>query len=103
MAGSDLVAFLNARLGEDEDEAKATADADAELWAGVSGDGTHFARHDPARGLREAEAQREIIVLHGITGAKVAQTPFGPYTGEGLPDEFELLCAGCGNAGADVG
>jgi hypothetical protein len=49
----DLVAFLLARWEEDEAEARASADADAEFWDGISGDDTYFARHAPARVLRE--------------------------------------------------
>lgn len=55
------VAFVQARLADDEDEAIATADADAEFWADVSGDGTHFARHDPARVLRQVAALRGVL------------------------------------------
>jgi hypothetical protein len=60
---SDLVTFLRARLDEDEAEARATADADAEFWADIKGDSTHFARHDPARVLREVAAGRAILAL----------------------------------------
>jgi hypothetical protein len=66
----DLAAFVAARLDEDETEAKATADADAEFWADVRGDGTHFARHDPARVLRDVAAKRAILaeVVPAIEG-----------------------------------
>jgi hypothetical protein len=57
----DLVKFLRARLDEDEAEAKATADADAEFWADVKGDGTHFARHDPDRELRQVAFGRALL------------------------------------------
>ncbi len=58
---TDLVAFLRARLDEDEAEARETADADAEFWSDVKGDGTYFDRFGPARVLREVEAKRVII------------------------------------------
>lgn len=90
----DLVAFVRARLDEDEAVARAATPG---LWvAGTSsgllvdngvygqGDGgvefacdtreavaystanvVHIARHDPARALREVEAKREIVDEHG--------------------------------------
>ena len=80
---SDLTAFLNARLDEDEAAAKAAAKKRRPPWRAVSnalrgivesamrgaqvadvpGDALaeHIARHDPARVLREAEAKRKIL------------------------------------------
>src|SRR6266702_3995963 len=80
----DLIAFLNARLGEDE--AAATAALESEWFAHVTefasadqyeafgdlavdycqwlpdeADGAHVARHDPARVLREAASKRAHI------------------------------------------
>jgi hypothetical protein len=78
----DLIAFLNGRLDEDEASAKA---AGGDTWrADDSGiyhedaasrpgpfavgpyehlgeEGTHIARHDPVRALREVEAKRAIL------------------------------------------
>ena len=83
----DLIAFLRARLDEDEQtaravgyerievvdylweskhlllqrddgEAKATSELDASL-------ATHIARHDPARVLAEVDAKRRTVELHG--------------------------------------
>jgi hypothetical protein len=57
----DLVAFLAARL--DEDEAAATAiHGDQWGWPRASpGFAAYVARHDPARALREVEAKRAIL------------------------------------------
>lgn len=70
----DLIAFLRARLDEDERLARAAAD-EVEVvggsWDGAahimlaraSYDDTadHFARHDPARVLAEVDAKRQIV------------------------------------------
>jgi len=72
---TDLTAFLNARLDEDEVAAKAAADgpwkssgpyvdapgAGIILQARHTEDAAHAARHDPARALREVEAKRRLI------------------------------------------
>ncbi|MET9728696.1 DUF6221 family protein [Streptomyces zaomyceticus] len=85
----DLIAFLRARLDEDDQTARA---AGAELgpdwlydaergWvrAAREGDGIatghqefldsehghHIARHDPARVLAEVDAKRQMVALHG--------------------------------------
>lgn len=57
----DLIAFVRARLDEREAEARETADLDSDFWAGVRGDGTFFAMHDPAWVLRDVEAKRKIV------------------------------------------
>jgi hypothetical protein len=59
----DLVTFLRARLDEDKTEAAEAADVDSEFWAGVSGDGTYFARHDPVHVLSEVHAKRRIVAM----------------------------------------
>jgi hypothetical protein len=81
---SDLVAFLNARLDEDEEAAKAsvmpewmisesgefgyivaavgtetTGESIADAWQ--EDVAVHIARHDPARVLREVEAKRAML------------------------------------------
>ncbi|MEU6233851.1 DUF6221 family protein [Kitasatospora sp. NPDC047058] len=80
---ADLVAFLRARLDEDERIARRTRqpgyqwrnfDMDGELRdsdnAGTvayiphANDRTHIARHDPARVLAEVDAKRHIIDLY---------------------------------------
>jgi hypothetical protein len=56
----DLIAFLNARLDEDEAAAKAWlpfGNPTAEQCE-------HFARHDPARVLRDVGAKRRIVAWH---------------------------------------
>ena len=62
---SDLVAFLTARLDEDEDIARYTQQESlSAALKTMSGDGRHklfLARHDPARVLREVEAKRRIL------------------------------------------
>lgn len=72
---SDLVAFLKARLDEDEQAAKAAEGHSLFDGTGiVSGRNAsvvlpshvaiYVARHDPARVLREVESKRRIIELH---------------------------------------
>lgn len=82
---ADLIAFLTARLDEDEAAAKAVADYPAPWRASCYNHGTewavtdasydfaaaevgeeaafHIALHDPARVLREVEAKRVIVNL----------------------------------------
>lgn len=99
----DLVAFLRARLDEDEAVARGAQDSAGEAqwqllpgWRGVaasgplgtmtlvgSGDeleptiGAHIARHDPARVLREVEAKREL--LDEYARVAVNDSPQGGY------------------------
>lgn len=90
----DLVAFLRARLAEDEAVARAATDGPWVPWEGrelnglgdlihpvrtpgqMAGsratvvtaswlDAEHIARHDPARVMREVEAKRQILTAHG--------------------------------------
>lgn len=60
----ELIAFLAARLDEDERVARAAVDFDYGVrdWAD-DGDpvNAHIARHDPTRVLREVEAKRRIL------------------------------------------
>jgi hypothetical protein len=71
MMSEDLVAFLNARLDEDEARAlKAREDWDADHvryeWEDLPDEVFAHARtHDPERVLREVEAKRAIIAEHG--------------------------------------
>jgi hypothetical protein len=58
---SDLVAFLNARLDEDEAAARAAAGAPWLPDIGTDAVAEHIARHDPARVLREIAAKRAIV------------------------------------------
>ncbi|HEX8005693.1 MAG TPA: DUF6221 family protein, partial [Trebonia sp.] len=86
----ELIAFVRARLGEDEAAAAAASDGPWTAWRGQPGlglrqleyavtlpgqnsgsfasiataswmDAEHIARHDPARVLREVEAKRAIL------------------------------------------
>jgi uncharacterized protein DUF6221 len=87
---NDLIAFLNARLDEDEAIAEAAGgSAPQGVWAQVDpdrrpgridcdsgyvvtydegspddGQAAHIARHDPARALREVAAKRSILKRH---------------------------------------
>ena len=107
---ADLIAFLKARLGEDEAAAKtATAGpwefegddpTDDEIYSVHDGivdlvgvtvaftrdrnvaNGQHIARHDPARALREVAAGRYILDLFISTAALVEHPP---VMGEGHP------------------
>ena len=77
----DLIAFLNARLDEDEAAAKGAAGdvweyRDTWVWCGpfevadifggadMEEIGGHIARHDPARVLREVTAKRVIVTRY---------------------------------------
>ncbi|CAM5264052.1 DUF6221 family protein [Streptomyces badius] len=84
-----LVAFLKARL--DDDERTARACAGDGTWTGeglefyapdLSGDvRAHAARHDPARTLREVEAKRRILRAHAkwCEGRCEAKYPEGGF------------------------
>lgn len=102
----DLVAFIEARLAEDEQAAHA---CDQKIWHAGSAwaadlidplpsqrrdhpgyipmitraDVDHIARHDPSRALREVEATRQRIVL-ALKIAAERGHPFWPYAGEQL-------------------
>ena len=83
---NDLVEFLRARFDEDEAAAKAWlpfGNPDAAARA-------HIARHDPARVLRQVDAQRRIVDEH---------TPEQgvPYEGgdENDPSTWVPCCSNC--------
>ena len=81
---TDLISFLNARLDEDEAIAQSAAKRmGSPDWRQAATDdgrdtvvmgerevglhsllGTHIARHDPARVLREVEADRKLIAAY---------------------------------------
>jgi hypothetical protein len=69
---ADLVAFLRARLNEDEQEARACpgdgtwSPSAFEVYGPDLSDEvrTHAARQDPGRTLREVEAKRRILAEH---------------------------------------
>jgi Family of unknown function (DUF6221) len=95
-----LVAFLRARL--DEDEAAANAGArrvgmpwrvDPEPWDGDTGiiddlgrvgstggryAAEHIVRHDPARALREIQAMRAIAALYDCASVELSDSPDDP-------------------------
>ena len=75
---SDLVAFFSARLDEDEAAAKAAdgppgsaeqltvlVGSPDDVWAKVANE--HIRLHDPKRALREVDAKRKILALHGAS------------------------------------
>ncbi|MFB4306959.1 DUF6221 family protein [Actinomadura sp. GTD37] len=101
---TDLVAFLHARMAEDE---QAAYDADRSIGRGhlewsyqddgdlggkvvasgvdlvpdvTTGPGQHIARHDPARVLAEVDSKRRIMAEHNLTPA-AAPPPNGPTFG----------------------
>ena len=76
---TDLIAFLTARLDEDEAAAKAAWGVEWD-WRYVAqpfgerpsiAHTVHIARHDPARILREVEAKRAIVGIYAGTLALV--------------------------------
>jgi len=94
----DLIAFLNARLDEDEAAAKGAAGdvweyRDTWVWCGpfevadifggadMEEIGGHIARHDPARVLREVTAKRAIVTRYAAV-----RRAFGDREGGLWPD-----------------
>ncbi|MET8334385.1 DUF6221 family protein [Streptosporangium canum] len=110
---SDLVAFLRARLDEDEQAAQAGAQlhedepADPSYAGGVAdleaagwepGAARRFndyvARFDPARTLREVEAKRRILAMHGDDAGECSTCGRNSYEenpGAHLRDEPEMI------------
>ena len=77
MTTDDLIAFLNARLDEDEAAAKAAWGVEWD-WRYVTrpfgerpsiAHTVHIARHDPARVLREVAFKRAILGQYRTAGA----------------------------------
>ena len=113
----DLIAFLNARLDEDEAAAKGAAGdvweyRDTWVWCGpfevadifggadMEEIGGHIARHDPARVLREVAAKRAIVATVSAYEAKIdgewgcchsATGIAGGYCPEIRPDDIRAL------------
>ena len=109
-ANADLIAFLNARLDEDEMIAEAAGGSSPQgVWAQVdpdrrpgridcdsgyvvtydegspdNGQAPHIARHDPARALREVAFKRSILGQY--------QTAAG-WSGDNWPLSLRLLAA----------
>jgi hypothetical protein len=91
---SDLAAFLNARLDEDEAAARA---ATAGLWpAPIGSDAVadHIARHDPRRVLREIAFERGIVEFYveppnGIRTGNVE--PLGGAEGGSVPGLLTVI------------
>jgi hypothetical protein len=119
---AELIAFLRARLDEDEQTAREAAvwwgDSDepgeaphwrpvpcGHIWNDHDGSiadevadrhAAHIARHDPARVLADVESKRRIIDLHKITVEKLSVPPYDEMTGDPNPDEYDAYCAVCG-------
>jgi hypothetical protein len=76
---TDLITFCQERLDEDEATAKGAARTDDghngewnRSFSGMGGDfdarvDDHIALHDPKRVLREVDAKRKILALHGAS------------------------------------
>lgn len=60
----DLIAFVRARLDEDEAAARKADEMGAGVWALAPH--FHTARHSPARVLREVAAKRAILADHHV-------------------------------------
>lgn len=109
-----LIAFLNARLAEDEQIARACLDevggtfkgemyhdgsgvADRDdypsyPWGSGEAELAFVARHDPARVLREVEAKRETLRLHG----RMSITPGHPMFNDAhLTTVPMVICRSC--------
>lgn len=116
---SDLAAFVSARLADDEAAAKAACGGDARratwrpqdhpsdtamVWDAHDGvvvynegapddaEAAHIALHDPARVLREVEAKRAILALHGVT---IDRERVRDDSGQTV-EEVAVLCRLCG-------
>lgn len=69
-----LIAFVRARLDEDEERARAAVSAwgdkvNEPKWADLPDEITgHAFRHDPVRVLREVEAKRRTLEIHRVSG-----------------------------------
>lgn len=116
---NDLVAFLTARLDEEEQLARIAAAPDSSgVWtyvhgpheikvvnalgyhviehcddgADITSTGMHIAHWDPARVLQELEAKREIVRLHG----RMSVQPGHPYFNDAhLTTDPMVLCRSC--------
>lgn len=105
----DLVAFINARLDEDEQAARAShyegqrwlaeeegvsrwPDDEPVHMADTKKDARHIALHDPARVLRGVEAKRQVLTVHR-PGKEVPEwsSAVGRFT--------TVSCEGCGFGG----
>lgn len=106
----DLVAFLAARLDEDEEAARQVEGTWRQIdqtgvivasdgrhaeecasahWAGVA---EHIARHDPARVLRDVAARRAIVTSWRASNAEM-QTPLPDDRNIGVADGLdEAVC-----------
>ena len=106
----DLVAFLNARLDEDEQQARAAISGQVDWengWGesktpGFPGVGivphvgrihedvqaAHVAKWNPARVLADVEAKRRILAEHAVDAGLFCRTCFDPGTLDRYPDEF---------------
>ncbi|MFW3473639.1 DUF6221 family protein [Streptomyces microflavus] len=109
----DLVQFLRDRFSEDVSEALGGADdgtwtADGgsvydghptRVIVGYTEHAKHIARHDPARALRDAEANHQILDLHGIVHRNIGwrdadgETEYGeiPVCGLCVPKHSHYL------------
>lgn len=100
MSEHPLIAFLRARLDEDEMTANG---AGADCWHECDdGDLAFHDRFDLEWVLREVESKRRIIGLHEITVERDRDAPpFNPMTGDRTLDIYEVTCAVCGWATTD--
>ena len=104
----DLIAFLNARLDEDEAAAKKshyegqrwlTEEEGVYRWptdelvhsADRKADARHIARFDPARVLREVAAKRAIVAAH-----QPMEALYGGWRIDKTWQERGLVCTTCG-------
>jgi hypothetical protein len=89
----DLIAFIRARLDEDEQIAREADNRESDWWWGPAAESPaerHIARYDPARVLREVEAKRKSLGLHR-PGAPADMADAGTL----------VVCVSCGPSGND--
>lgn len=98
----DLITFMNARLDEDEAGARAAANFSYGVpdWCDEGDpDGTHIARHDPARVLREVEAKRKRLAAY--TAARAAADRYDDQYMAGVASGLADAIRGDAGAWAD--
>lgn len=106
----DLVAFLRARIAEDDAAARSATQGEW-VWSREfvtppgyhhrtigplePGDAAHIARHDPARVLREVEAKRRVVDECAYWEAKVQEAAADPTVipYPSLADRYEVAFA----------
>src|SRR5258708_7113318 len=96
----DLATFLTAGLDDDRDLADSLGEQYAAMGRSIQGADTiplrALLRLTAIRMLGEVDAKRKILALHALSVTKVAQPSFDSFTGDRIPDSYEVTCETCG-------